>query len=121
MRGVARCVVGYSGGQKLKPNYRNIMDHTEALLVEFDPNVVSYEDLLISWSKMHSASSSARCQYRNAVWYLNRDQKAEAEGILEGMAAMAKGKKVTSKVEPVTRFYRAEEYHQNYMSKGGGV
>lgn len=120
MNGVARCVVGYSGGQELKPTYRNIMDHTEALLIEFDPDVLTFEDLLVSWSKMHSATSAAKCQYRSAVWYLNDDQKAEAEGLLDGMKAMTRGK-VTSKVEPVTRFYRAEEYHQNYLSKGGGV
>jgi len=120
MNGVERCVVGYSGGKELKPTYRSIKDHTEALLIEFNPDVVAYEDLLISWSKMHSPTSKARCQYRSAVWYLNGDQQAEAEGILEGMIAVTKGK-VTSQVEPVTRFYRAEEYHQNYMSKGGGV
>jgi peptide-methionine (S)-S-oxide reductase len=119
MKGVVRCVVGYSGDQKIKPNYRNIMDHIEALLIEFDPEVVTYEDLLISWSRMHSPTSSAKCQYCSAVWYLNEDQQAVAEGILEGIKALTKGK-VTSKVEPVTRFYRAEEYHQNYLAKKGG-
>ena len=95
------------------------MDHTEALLIEFDPNVVAYEDLLITWSRMHSPTSTAKCQYRSAVWYLNEDQQAEAEGVLDGMKAITSGT-VTSKVEPVTRFYRAEEYHQNYLSKKGG-
>jgi len=119
MEGVERCVVGYSGGKQLKPTYRSIKDHTEALLIEFNPDVVSYEDLLISWSRMHSPTSSAKCQYRSAVWYLNDDQRVAAEEILEGMKAYTRGK-VTSKVEPVTRFYRAEEYHQNYLAKQGG-
>lgn len=114
-----RCVVGYSGGKRLKPNYQNIMDHTEALLIEFDPKFVAYEDLLITWSRMHSTTSKAKCQYRSAVWYLNEDQQAESEGVLEGMAAMTRGK-ITSKVEPATRFYKAEEYHQNYLAKKGG-
>ena len=95
------------------------MDHTEALLIEFDPNVVTYEDLLITWSRMHSPTSNAKCQYRSAVWYLNEDQQAEAEGVLDGMKAITKGK-VTSKVEPITRFYKAEEYHQDYLAKKGG-
>ena len=112
-------MVGYSGGKKLKPTYRNIMDHTEALLIEFDPSVVSYEDLLITWSRMHSPTSTAKCQYRSAVWYLDDEQQVEAEAVLEGMKAMARGRTVTSKVEPVTRFYRAEEYHQNYLAKKG--
>jgi peptide-methionine (S)-S-oxide reductase len=120
MNGVVRVVVGYSGGKQLNPTYRNIKDHTEALLIEFDPDVVSYEHLLISWSRMHSPTNThSKCQYRAAVWYLNSDQKAEAEGFLQGMRALSTAK-VTSKVEPVTRFYKAEEYHQNYLSKMGG-
>ena len=120
MDGVVRVVVGYSGGKQLNPTYRSIMDHTEALLIEFNPEVVSYEDLLISWSKMHSPTNThSKCQYRAAVWYLSRDQKAEAEGVLDGMRSMARAE-VTSKVEPVTRFYKAEEYHQNFMLKQGG-
>jgi len=120
MQGVVRCVVGYSGGKELNPNYRAIKDHTEALLIEFDPEVVSYEDLLISWSRMHSPTNPhSKCQYRAAVWYLNEDQQDIAEGVLDGMQALAKAK-VTTKAEPVTRFYKAEEYHQNYLSKKGG-
>lgn len=123
MNGVVRVVVGYSGGKELNPTYRSIKDHTEALLIEFDPDVVSYEDLLISWSKMHSSTNThSKCQYRAAVWYLNSDQKTEAQGVLQGMQAMSRSK-VTSKVEKVTRFYKAEEYHQNYLAKmgaGGG-
>ena len=125
MNGVVRCVVGYSGGKELNPTYKSIKDHTEALLVEFDPKIVSYDDLLINWSRMHSPTNPySKRQYRAAVWYLNEDQKEEAKGILEGMKAMARGKLVTSKVEKVTRFYRAEEYHQNYLAKmgvGGGM
>ncbi|CAB9525758.1 Peptide methionine sulfoxide reductase MsrA [Seminavis robusta] len=119
MDGVVRVVVGYSGGKKLNPTYRSIMDHTEALLIEFDPDVVTYEDLLISWSRMHSSTNTySKCQYRAAVWYLDDAQKEEAEGVLRGMQAMTRSK-VTSKVEPVTRFYKAEEYHQNYLGKMG--
>jgi peptide-methionine (S)-S-oxide reductase len=119
INGVARCVVGYSGGKQPNPTYRNIKDYTEALLVEFDPLVVSYEDLLITWSRMHSPTSKGKCQYRSAVWYLNEDQQEIAEGVLEGMQATTRGK-VTSSVEPVTAFYRAEEYHQDFLMKQGG-
>lgn len=116
--GVVRVVVGYTGGKQLEPTYRNIKDHTEALLVEFDPSIVSSEDLLITWSRMHSSSRQTKCQYRSAVWYLDEDQRAEAEGVLEGMKALCRGP-VYSRVEPFTRFYRAEEYHQDYLMKKG--
>ena len=120
MNGVVRCVVGYSGGKELNPTYRSIKDHTEALLVEFDPDIVSYDDLLINWSRMHSPTNPhSKRQYRAAAWYLNEDQKEEAGGVLGGMKAMARGKPVTTKVEKVTRFYKAEEYHQNFLAKQG--
>jgi len=120
MRGVVRCVVGYTGGNKLHPTYKKIVDHTEALLIEFDPKLVSYEDLLISWSRMHTPVYERKCQYRSAVWYLNDEQKEVAEEVLEGIKAARRGDKVYSTVEKATRFYRAEEYHQDFLNKSAG-
>ena len=114
MNGVARCIVGYSGGSELLPTYRTIKDHTEALLVEFDPTLISYEDLVIEWSRMHSPVGKRKCQYRSAVWFLNDDQKGTCEDIFAGMKA-SYGADFASSLEPATRFYRAEEYHQNYL------
>ena len=88
-------------------------------MIQFDPSVVTYEDLLlITWSRMHSPTQKSKCQYRSVVWYLNDDQKEEAEGLLEGMQAFSRGP-VHSSVEPFTRFYKAEEYHQDYLMKTG--
>jgi len=108
--------VGYSGGTKPNPTYRDIQDYTEALLIEFDPSVLSYEDLLIEWSRMHSPSTKTKCQYRSAVWYLNEDQQELAEQVVEGMKAAMRGH-CHSSVEKATRFYRAEEYHQEFLAK----
>jgi len=114
-------VVGYTGGIKPNPTYRNIMDHTEALLVEYDPNVVSYDDLLVEWSKQHNpVHKNQMRQYRSAVWYLDDDQRDAAEEVLEGMKALSKAK-IYSSVDPATKFYMAEEYHQNYMAKHAGL
>ena len=121
IRGVVRCIVGYTGGQTLHPTYSNIQDHTEALLVEFNPTVVSYEDLVIEWTRMHSPYGKAKCQYRSAVWYMNEDQKEICTTIVDGLQA-THGKGCSS-VEKATRFYRGEEYHQNFhanMRSGGG-
>ena len=119
--GVKRCLVGYSGGKELNPTYRNIKDHTEALIVEFDPSVVSYEDLCIEWSQMHYPTRKGMCQYRSAVWYVNDEQEEIAQSVVDGMKAKAgRSVKLYTSVEPVTRFYKAEEYHQNYMAKQRG-
>lgn len=132
MKGVSRCIVGYSGGQRLNPTYRNIMDHTEALLIEFDPNQTSYEDLALEWSRMHSPRGKSKCQYRSAIWYLNEEQKEKAKEVVEGMKVYMNGSRpmppgvrklmgeddgIYSSVDPATRFYRAEEYHQNFLNK----
>lgn len=111
--------VGYSGGEKLDPTYKKILDHTEAMLIEFDPTVITYEELLIEWSRMHSPNYKNKCQYRSAVWYLNEEQMEAAEEVVAGMKAVAREELYTS-VEPATRFYKGEEYHQKFMSKQRG-
>jgi methionine-S-sulfoxide reductase len=117
MKGVARAVVGYSGGDKLNPNYGMMMDHTEAVMVEFDPKVVTYEDILIEWSRMDYPYARQKTQYKSAVWFTNEEQQEAIEEVVEGIKASAKGKKVFVDIEPVTRFYRGEEYHQNYLER----
>ena len=118
MKGVARVVVGYSGGKQLNPNYDMMMDHTESVLIEFDPKVVTYEDILIEWSRMDYPYSKQKAQYRSAVFYMDEEQLEVAEEVVEGIKASAsKGKKAYVDIEPVTRFYRGEEYHQNYLEK----
>jgi len=108
--------VGYSGGKELNPTYRKILDHTEALLVEFDPAVISYEDLVIEWSRMHAPFGKRKCQYRSAVWFLDDEQKEVCEEVVAGIKA-ARGPDVVTSVEEATRFYRGEEYHQNWTAK----
>ena len=119
MKGVARCVVGYSGGKRSNPTYRNIKDHTEALLVEFDPSEVDYEDLVISWTQMHNPCTKGKTQYRSAVWYLNKEQKETAQTIVKDWTSSTREPLYTS-VDRATSFYRAEEYHQFFLSKRMG-
>ena len=119
VKGVARCVVGYSGGKEANPTYHNILDHTEALLVEFDPSKVSYEDLVITWTQMHKPNYERSCQYRSALWYVDDEQQEIAEEVVRGWKAAAREPLFTS-IEPALSFYRAEEYHQFFLSKRGG-
>jgi peptide-methionine (S)-S-oxide reductase len=119
MKGVARCVVGYSGGKTKDPTYRNMQDHTEAFLVEFDPSVVCYEDLVISWTQMHSpVGHKGKCQYRSAVWYMDEEQQEVVEEVVKAWRASAREPLYTD-VEAALTFYRAEEYHQFFLKKRG--
>lgn len=111
--------VGYTGGVEKNATYKRMLDHTEAMWIEFDPNVLSYEDMCIEWSRMHSPTYKNKCQYRSAVWYLDDDQKEVAEQVVAGMKAALRQELFTS-VEPATTFYKAEEYHQRFMAKQQG-
>lgn len=108
--------MGYTGGKTLNPTYKSIQDHTEALLIEYDPHIIGFEGLLQHWTRMHSPTNSkSKCQYRAAVWYLDDSQQSKAEDFLLALEKRV-GQPVTSAVEPVTRFYGAEDYHQNFIA-----
>lgn len=119
MKGVNRCVVGYAGGHEPNPTYRQMKDFTECVLVEFDRTVVSFEDLLIEFGKMHRATSPRSRQYRSVIFYSNDEQKEQAEEYLEGLRGSTRGE-IYTKVEKMTKFYKGEEYHQNYIAKMSG-
>lgn len=116
MGGVADVVVGYTGGKKTNPTYQNIMDSTEAFMIEFDPSLISYEDILDEWAKQHEPFYPSKCQYRSAIFYCNEDQRNAA---LKKIEEFSKGgeRKVYVDVEPVSAFYKGEEYHQNFLEK----
>ena len=117
--GVVRVVAGYSGGQQDNPTYEEIKDHTEALLVEFDPTQVTYEDLLIEWTKMHKPKKKVSNQYKSVVWYMNEEQEDIARSIVQGWNSQFRTEFLYCTVEAATSFYQAEEYHQDYYLRTG--
>lgn len=118
MEGVKRVVVGYTGGVEAFPTYSAIKDSTEAVLIEFDPSAISYEKILDFWAQSHSPFFPQKCQYRSAIWYRNEEQKAAAECVIANLQnKRGEGKKVYADVEPIGPFYRAEEYHQDFLNK----
>jgi len=119
MEGVLRCVVGYAGGHEPNPTYKQMKDFTECCLVEFDPSAVSLEDLLIEFGRMHSPTSQRSRQYRSVISYSNEEQKETAEEYVDGLKSSQRGE-IYTKVEKMTKFYQAEEYHQNYIAKMSG-
>lgn len=114
--GVVDVVVGYTGGKKKNPMYQNIMDATEAYLVEFDPSIISYEEILNEWAQMHEPFYPSKTQYRSAIFYSSKKQKDAALKIIEGLGRGGRTK-VFVDLEPISAFYRAEEYHQDFLDK----
>ena len=119
MNGVENTIVGYCGGKQPNPTYRQIKDYTESIRIEYDPNVVSYNELVYYWSKLHSPTRKwFSKQYRSAIFYGNENEKDICLGIIKSIEE-SEDVKIHSDIEPLseTEFYRAEEYHQHYLSK----
>mmetsp|Transcript_36751 Transcript_36751/g.79328 ORF Transcript_36751/g.79328 Transcript_36751/m.79328 type:complete len:126 (+) Transcript_36751:304-681(+) len=116
MGGVADVVVGYTGGKKENPTYQNIMDATEAFMVEFDPSIISYEEILDEWADQHAPYYPSKCQYRSAVFYCSDSQRNAAKKKIEELGKDGQ-RKVYVDLEPVSKFYRGEEYHQDFLEK----
>ena len=109
-----RTRVGYSGGTKKNPTYHSLGDHTEIIQIDYDPALISYQELLAVFWKSHppGAPSWSR-QYQAAVFYHNPAQKRLALETKARVAAKIKGE-VFTQVLPATAFYLAEDYHQKY-------
>ena len=109
-----RTQVGYTGGVESSPVYLRMRDHSEAVLVEYDPQQVSYEELLdVFWASHNPVQEEYSRQYRNAVFFLTDQQKSSA---LKSLKVVMKKERlpVTTKMEPAGEFYPAEDYHQKY-------
>jgi peptide-methionine (S)-S-oxide reductase len=112
---VIRTRVGYAGGRTIDPNYGNMGDHTETVQIDYDPQRISYADLLrIFWDSHHPGQHALKTQYMNAVFYHNEQQRQMG---LETKAAIEKktGRTVNTQVLPLRAFYIAEDYHQKYL------
>ena len=116
MDGVAQVVVGYTGGKMADPTYQNIKDATEAVIIEYDPLKISYETILNEWSKQHHPFMKQKAQYRSAIFVKNVEERLVAEKIV-GELGVSSGLKVYTDVEDACAFYRAEEYHQDFLNK----
>jgi peptide-methionine (S)-S-oxide reductase len=111
------CVVGYSGGKAAtNPTYQNMQDYTEAFLVEYNPDKVSYHDILMAWSSMDYPMVQQKTQYRSAIFALDPDQYQQAQEFVAKLRDQHEDP-IFVDVEPVTRFYRGEEYHQDFLVK----
>lgn len=106
--GVIRTRVGYAGGDKENPTYRDLGNHTETILVEYDPEKISYDKLLELFWRNHGYDRKRKPQYASKIFYLNEEQKKKAEE-----SKMSNPGAVTD-IEELEKFYVAEDYHQKY-------
>jgi peptide-methionine (S)-S-oxide reductase len=119
MPGVTATTVGYTGGSTEWPTYDAISDHTEALMVTFDPTLTNYEQMIRCFLNDHNPMPLAftGCQYRSAIFYHTEEQRLIAERLrLEIRPSISKN----AALFPAGRFYRAEEYHQSWIAKQMG-
>ncbi len=128
VRGVTATAVGYTGGHTEDPSYAAVCNHdtghAEAVLVEYDPKVVSYDKLCDIFFKVHDPTQlnqqgpDVGDQYRSEIFTLDAAQRTAAKASLD-RAQPAHGGKIATKIEPLAKFWKAEEYHQQYAEKTG--
>jgi methionine-S-sulfoxide reductase len=112
---VIRTRVGYAGGTKENPTYRNLGDHTEAIQIDYDPTQISYEELLdIFWESHDPTQRPFSRQYMPFLFYHNEEQKRLALQTRDREAAEAGGT-IYTEILPASEFYLAEAYHQKYL------
>ncbi|MGD0436707.1 MAG: peptide-methionine (S)-S-oxide reductase MsrA [Bryobacteraceae bacterium] len=130
VKGVLSTAVGYMGGKLSSPSYQDVCTdetgHAEVVQVEFDPAQVSYDDLLSVFWENHDPTTLNRqgpdvgTQYRSAIFFHNPEQKAAAEASKEALARSGRYRRpVVTEIVPAPEFWRAEEYHQQYLEKRG--
>lgn len=117
--GVVRTRTGYAGGTLADPTYRRIGDHTETIEVEFDPAVLTYEEILrIFWNNHNPININGYKgrQYQSMLLYRSPGQREAIQHVLEELRASGKEEPATE-IHPFTIFYPAEEKHQKYYLK----
>ena len=128
--GVVATRVGYTGGHTDDPTYERVCSHTtghaEAVEVTFDPERVSYEQLLdVFWTKHNPTTKNRQGldigdQYRSSIFFHSPEQQEAAERTKESQQAKLHWpKKIVTEIVPASEFHEAEDYHQQYMEKRG--
>ena len=128
--GVVATAVGYMGGTFKGPTYQDVCTdktgHAEVLQVEYDPAKASYEDLLKVFWENHDPTTLNRqgpdvgTQYRSVIFFHNPEQEAAARAAKEKLARAGVYKcPIVTEIVPAAEFWRAEEYHQQYLEKRG--
>lgn len=130
LNGVVSTSTGFTGGETINPSYEDVYTeltgHAEAVRIEFDPSLISYEELLEVFFDNHNPTSLNRqgedvgTRYRSAVFFHSEEQESAALIARSTLSSSGRFKKpIVTQIVPATTFYRAEEYHQSYLAKRG--
>lgn len=131
MDGVLDATVGYMGGHVEQPTYRQVCTdrtgHAEVCQVVFDPEQIGFEDLVRAFFELHDPTQVDRqgpdrgTQYRSVVFAHDQAQRSVAERVKAELDASGRYRApIATSIEPVARFWPAEDYHQQYLAKHGG-
>ncbi|MDQ4016582.1 MAG: peptide-methionine (S)-S-oxide reductase MsrA [Thermoproteota archaeon] len=131
IKGVKSTMVGYTGGRWENPTYNDVCadltGHAEAIQLQYDPQEVSYEDLLEVFWSIHNPTTKNRqgfdygIQYRSVIFYHTPDQELSARRSIEELEKSGRFRnRIVTEIVPAATFYKAEEYHQKYYEKKGG-
>nr|WP_037573693.1 peptide-methionine (S)-S-oxide reductase MsrA [Sporocytophaga myxococcoides] len=131
MKGVQKVVSGYTGGQVDNPTYKEVCTgntgHAEVIQIYYDPAVVSFKDLLEVFWQTHDPTTLNRqgndegTQYRSAVFYHNAEQKELSEKYKKELdQSGAFSSPIVTEIVPISKFFAAEDYHQNYFNLNKG-
>ncbi len=130
IHGVRSTAVGYEGGHTTNPTYKDVCTdrtgHAEVVEIEYDPSVVSYEDLLKVFWENHDPTQVNRqgpdfgTQYRTVIFYHSDEQKRLAEASKQSLTESGRFRRpIVTQIVPATDFWIAEDYHQQYLEKRG--
>lgn len=127
LKGVTKVTSGYMGGKTVNPSYEDICagdtGHAEIIQIEYNEKEISFNDLLLIFFKTHDPTTLNRqgndvgTQYRSVIFYHSQEQKKQAEEMIDNLTKeMVFDKPIVTEITPISEFYRAEEYHQNYYN-----
>ena len=128
IKGITKAEVGYYGGNNSKTSYEEVCtgqtNHAEVVKIEFDEKVITYEEIVNLFFKIHDPTTFNRqgpnigSQYRSEIFFYDNEQKKTAENVKENLNKKLNGKVVT-KISKEINYCKAEEYHQKYIQKKG--
>jgi peptide-methionine (S)-S-oxide reductase len=131
IKGVKSTMVGYTGGRHTNPTYRDVCTdltgHAEAIQLQYDPEEVTYEELLKVFWSIHNPTTRDRqgpdvgSQYRSVIFYHTPEQELSARSSIEELEKSGRfSNSIVTEIVPASTFYKAEQYHQKYYEKKGG-
>ena len=126
-QGVVNTEVGYTGGSVDNPTYENHTGHAEAVEIEYDTELTSYKKLLDFFFQIHNPTTLNQqgndkgTSYRSAIFYGSDEEKTEAEDFIKIVNASKRwDNPVVTTLEPLAKFFKAEDYHQDFLMKNPG-